>query len=123
MNRSIPNEEILEYCKMRLEGYTFQQIAEKFGTSKQNIQGILFRRFGETPKGKKVFSKIVFPKVSEFMKDNKMTIKSISHHMGLKSSTVTGYLYGKTSPSKSFIDSMVKLTDIPYEDLFSKEEK
>ena len=68
MNR----EDKIEVFKMRLDGFTYQEIAEKFGVSKQYINQMLQNVISE--RRNKAVNKIVYPNIANWLKDNDCSI-------------------------------------------------
>ena len=68
------NERILEMAQMRLDGYTFQEIADKFKVSKQRVQqtlSIISGSRGSIKNG--IDIKTIYPNLAKWMYDNNVT--------------------------------------------------
>lgn len=60
----------------------------------------------------------IFPAIGEFMNAEGLTLEDIAEHTGVSYNTAHRYLAGKRDPSKSFIDCMLDLTGMTYEEAF-----
>lgn len=113
------------YRKDRELGMTFQQIADKYGVSRQTVaeatcrQGYQFRHFTK--------ERCVYPFLRRWLNENKVSVSEFTRRMGLAGSSnsrniYSNYFKGKQYPSKQVIDGILKVTGLTYEKLFYRED-
>ena len=76
----------IEVFKMRLDGFTYQEIAEKFGVSKQYINQMLQNVISE--RRNKAVNKIVYPNIANWLKNNECSISEFAIRVGMKRPTL-----------------------------------
>ncbi len=108
-------QEKIEAYTMRLDGITVQQIADRFGISKQYISQIT-PSFGR----KREHTPIVYPNIEKHLFDNQITKKDFASICGVAITNMQLILKGKHSPSKKTIDAILKETGMTYEVAFAK---
>lgn len=123
--RKIENkEEVLEMAKMRIDGYSFQEIADKYGVTRQCVQQKLAYSLGM--KNIEDDSKIVYPNIKEWMRSENISKFKLSKMVGMKqktSSSIRQKLYGEVEFKISEIKRLIEITGMPFEVLFSEEKK
>lgn len=108
----------VEAYRMRLEGYTLQEIADKFKCSRQYIQ----LELGNTGKASNVTrSSCIYPNIFSFQRKNNINIFEFSELTGFSQPSVSRYLKGKSDPPKKFIDAVLNATGMSYEEAFKKD--
>lgn len=119
MERKLSNKDKAESYYMRLEGYTLQEIADKFGVTKQSICNSLpsgaVRQYRSNKKS-------IYPALSIWMFSNGISAKSFAGLVGVSYSTILKILDGVQTPGKDTIDEILKATGLKYEEAFSTEE-
>lgn len=120
MISKMTNKERAEAYFMRLEGKTFQEIADRFGVSKQNIQRLLNGVCERSPR--RDLDTIVYPAIKNYMKENKLSFNSISHLCGINIGPIINGLCGKNDISKRTIDAILDVTEMTYEEAFKKDD-
>lgn len=115
------------YREEREKGMTYQQIADKYGVTRQNVAMACGKanpnRFQWHPK-----HKVVYPNLRKWLNDNKVSKNEILRRAGMEvcasSSGLLGKIFkGTADPRKSFIDKLIEITGMPYEKLFAKSEE
>lgn len=119
MERKLSNKDKAEAYYMRLEGHTLQEIANKYGVTKQAVSQFLPRGLN---KYEKYAKGCIYPAIARWMIKNKMSYMSLSESTGINSATLRVALSGKTSPTKFTVDGILKATGLTYEEAFSTEE-
>lgn len=119
MERKMTNKEKAEAYFMRLEGKTFQEIADRFGVSKQNIQQILKGLCERSPR--RNVDTVIYPSIQRYMKENNLSFNAFSHLCGINLGPVINGLCGKNGITKRFIDAVLDVTGMTYEEAFKKE--
>jgi transcriptional regulator with XRE-family HTH domain len=109
----------------REQGLTYQQIADLFGVSKQRVGQVLGRY--EPAKFQYVSEKgCIYPNWRKWMNENKVGRNELLRRMGLQaaaesSHNLASYMTGRTNPRKPYIDKLLKVTGLTYEELFYEE--
>lgn len=118
MERKLSNKDKAEVYYMRLEGYTLQEIADRFGVTEQAIYNLLppgaVRRYRSNRKS-------IYPALSIWMFSNGISANSFAGLVGVSYSTMLKILDGVQTPGKDTIDKILKATGLKYEEAFSTE--
>lgn len=121
-------ERLLEIVQMRMDGYTLQEIADKYGVTKQCIQERLsILANGCRSRAKGIDEKIIYPNLAKWISDNKIVKYKLSHMIGLSennmaTTAINKRLYGETDFSMSEIKMLLKATSDTFEHLFAEKE-
>lgn len=109
---------------LRDQGLKYREIAEKFGVSKQYVCMVCSKRNPAyfTP----IDDKCIYPKLRDWMNENKISRNEFVRRMGLTTHTGNisrfgSYLMGEAYPRKQYIDKMLDVTGMTYEELFFTE--
>lgn len=119
-------EQLLETVQMRLDGYTIQQIAEKYGVTKQCIQqklSVIANGYKPRPKG--IDERIVYPNLAKWISDNRIVKYKLAQMIGssknnASSQNINKKLYGERDFSMSEIKKLLELTGQTFEYLFAE---
>lgn len=114
------------YRADREKGMTYQQIADKYGVSRQAVGQVCGK--WNPHNFKVVTGKCVYPNLRKWQNDNKVSQKELVRRMGLTAyagtcTQISAYTTGLTDPPKYIIDKMIEVTGLPYEVLFYREDK
>lgn len=115
-------DEKVEAYRMRLNGASLQECADRFGVSRERIRQII-PGVGERSIRQEAYKSCIYPNISNFMYENQYNYHSISKMTGFAQVTVSDYLTGKKDMRKRFIDKILDITDMTYEEAFKKEAK
>ncbi len=121
MERKMNNRDRAEAYFMRLEGSTYQEIADKFGVTKQHVQHILTGVCERSPR--RGLDTVVFPSIRNYMEEKELTFAALSRLCGLRVGTIINGLCGITDMTKKTIDVILDATGMTYEQAFYKESK
>ena len=114
------NDEKVEAYRMRLEGATLQEVADRFGVTREWIRAL-------TPapekrgKKKRNHKNIIYPNINKFLYENRHSYSSFAKLIGMSGNAVYRALTGATSPTKKLIDRVLEATDMTYEEAFRGE--
>ena len=111
-------EEKMDAFTMRLNGYTLQEIGDKYGLTRERIRKMFASITTESGISRKNY---IYPNISDWMIDNDVKQSDLSKKLGCAQNTISSYLTGKREPTFSFINLILELTKMPYEVAFSKE--
>ena len=111
-------EEKIDAFTMRLDGYTLQEIGDKYGLTRERIRQMFASITTESGISRKNY---IYPNISDWMIDNNVNQHDLCKKSGCSQSVISSYLTGRTSPSFAFINLVLELTKMPYEVAFSKE--
>lgn len=115
------NEQIEEMGKMRNDGYTLQEIADKFGVSKQWVAQLI--PTGGYKMNPETLDKMVYPNIANWMRKNHYNMRKLVSETGLTLQTLRRMLIEGRDPRKYQIDKILKVTGLTYEVAFYKEEQ
>ena len=113
------------YRQERNKGLTFQEIADKYGVSRQYVAqacaGCCHVRF--MPIDEK---RCIYPNVRKWMNDNRVSVAELTRRICIKNCSepqikVGKYLRGYYNPRKSTIDNLLAITGLTYEEFFERE--
>lgn len=115
------------YLAARESGLTYQQIADKYGVSRQAVADVCGKY---NPKYFQIIKEddCIFPNLRKWMNDHKVSRKELTRRIGLVTyaynvEVLTTYLKGVVNPRKDVIDKMLKVTGMTYEEMFYTEER
>ena len=110
-------EEKIDAFTMRLDGYTLQEIGDKYGLTRERIRQMFAAVTTESGISRKNY---IYPNISDWMIGNNVSQGDLCKKLGCGQVTISNYLTGKNPPSFAFINLMLELTKMPYEVAFSK---
>ena len=108
-------EQKIDAFAMRIDGYSVQEIADKYEVSKQYISQEFSRIASENVSHRKRY---IYPNIANWMIQNRINQTEMSGKIGINQATVSKYLTGKTHPSMKFIQSILEETGMPFEKAF-----
>ena len=106
-------EKIGMFC-MRMDGYTLQEIGNKYGITREYVRQIL-----DVGKRKDISQKIVYPGLKQYLVENKMSVRKLSFLIGTQYQTALNALCGKSKPGMDVINKILQVTGLTYEEAFS----
>lgn len=110
------NEQKIDIFAMRVNGYTYREIGEKYGISRERVQQILLTAVA--PRKQKPGE---YPNISTWMAECRVTVLKMSEESGIARNSIYGYLKGRQKPSFRFIAYITQKTGMPFEVAFAKE--
>ena len=113
-------EEKIDAFTMRLDGYTLQEIGDKYGLTRERIRQMFASITTKSGISRKSYKNYIYPNISDWMIDNNVKQSDLSKKLGCAQVTISSYLTGKNPPSFAFINLMLELTKMQYEVAFSK---
>lgn len=123
MKRNHPKADL--YIAEREKGMTYQQIADKYGISRQAVAECCGKH---SPGHFKGFSKesCIYPNLRRWLNENKVNRAEFLRRLGLvygtnSSDRLTRYFRGIGYPPKQTIDKMLEVTGLTYEELWEVE--
>ena len=102
------------------KGLTVTQIADKYGVTKQCVSYAVIR--AKTKPVVKV-PHCVYPNLYKWMESHGYSMTDLCNLTGCQPTRFYNIFRGKNHPNKSAIDALVKVTGIPYEELFYRPEE
>ena len=111
-------EEKIDAFTMRLDGYTLQEIGDKYGLTRERIRQMFAAVTIESGISRKNY---IYPNISDWMIGNNVSQFDLCKKLGCSQAAISSYLTGKRKPTFSFINLILELTKMPYEVAFSKE--
>ena len=106
-------EEKIDMFAMRANGCTLQQVAVKYGITRERVRQILLAY--SAPRKEKVYA---YPNISHWMAENGVTLSKLADNCKLSYNTVRGYLNGTRYPNFIFVQYILKETGMPFEVAF-----
>lgn len=113
-------EQKVEAYRMRLEGATLKECAEKFGVSREYIRQIT-PPVEIHPRRRSIYDSCIYPNIKEWMYQNEYSYYAFSKLLGCTPASVYNVLMGKSSPNKKLIDKILDATGMSYEEAFKTE--
>lgn len=107
---------------MTLDGYTYQEIADEFGVTKQYISSL----FGSKLYNSQLYDKIIYPNIVKWMKENNFTVHKLSIELYPRQTAngaqnkLSRVLKGKQKATIDDIDKILKITGMKYEECFQR---
>ena len=116
-----------EMIKMRLDGCTYKEIAEKFGVTRQRVQQIVAEFTGKE-RTKKSFNRtgFIYPNILEWMDEKGISLAELSRIIGIggeNSSRTSKKMRGETEFRMFEIKAILKESGKTFEYMFSTEKE
>lgn len=110
---------------LREHGLTYQEIGDRVGVSKQYV-GVVCGEHNPSYFAY-IGKECIYPNLRDWMNDNKVSRRELLRRMGLTAHAenygrLSRYLRGEASPRKHYIDRMLDVTGMTYEEMFYTEE-
>ena len=110
-------EDKIKAFVMRLDGSTFQEIADEFGVSRQCIQQTL----SDETTGHKKVAKCIYPGIEKWMRENYCTAYMLHKKMGLwgeNTAPMYNRLNGTTEFTLNDIKVLLDVTGMTFDEAF-----
>ena len=114
------------YREEREKGLTYQEIADKYGVSRQNVASACI---GTQKRNFRFWSSstCIYPNVLNWLNENQITCGELIFKMGWRAHSATysklySYLSGVCYPPKLTIDKFLSVTGLSYEQFFATSE-
>lgn len=110
------------YRMERNSGLTFQEIADKYGVSKQFVHQMCSESTDSLFRGW-LKERCIYVNLRNWMNDNKISKKELLQRLGLEALSgnykrIGHYLKGECYPPKQMIDKFIEVTGLTYEELW-----
>lgn len=119
-------ERLLAMIKMRLDGCTYQEIADKYGISRQFVQQEIANFTGKERTIKKSsLDKCIYPNLKKYMIDNNISMTKLSKICGLtgiRTDVIKLKLIGERDFKMSEIKAILKESSQTFEYMFAGKE-
>ena len=114
-------EEKIEAYSMLLDGFTYQEIADRFQVSKQRIGQIFNMRESR-------YSKIIYPGIRSWMIENNVTVQELNRRMRPEKRTkgnngLFEKLRGEREITPEEIERLLRVTGLTFEEAFGRKER
>lgn len=107
----------VEAFRMRLEGYTLEEIGQRFGFGREYIRQNLMLKDARAKK-KRCFDGYIYPNLARWLSKERNSYTSFAKSIGVSPSKVFNALTGRVDMSKSTIDKILGTTGMSYEEAF-----
>lgn len=110
-------EDKIKAFAMRMDGHTFQEIADAFGVSRQNIQQVLV--FAGAGRARTV--QCIYPGIERWMRENDCTAYMLHKKMGLwgeNAAPMYNRLNGTTKFTLNDIKVLLDVTGMTFDEAF-----
>ena len=102
------------YIAERAQGKTYRQIAAEYGVSFQGVySAVNYSR-------KKKANILRWARLSLWMEENEKTGADLAKLLGCSQSLICGWRTWRSDPSMYYINKLLEVTGIPYEELFAE---
>lgn len=117
-------EHIIDMFSMRYDGYSLEQIGEKYNVSKQFVEQCIDIRYW---KERKMSSKVVYPNIRDWMYHNDCSVRNLGVLMSFSSKTNTSesvriLLYGRREMRTSDIKKIREITGLSLEQIIERDD-
>lgn len=113
----------------RMNGLTLQQIADKYGCTKQNISRVLHNvihknayGMGRSKNGRRP-SKCIYPAIEDWKNKNDMSYRQIAKEIGTSQTRLGGITRGEHIPSVEMAIKIAHYMGMTVEEAFAKEKE
>lgn len=107
----------VEMFRLRLEGNTLQEIADRFGITRERVRQILLSAESlriRTPG----LPDCIYPNLAKWLNENRYSCSGFAKKVGVCPSTIYKTLRGNDGLRKETIDKILKETGMSYEKAF-----
>ena len=111
-------ETLIKICTMRIDGYTYQEIADELECSRQNIQQTIQNIISETKS--RCYSKSIYPNLMREIRTNYDTLTDFAKASGVDYRRLQSMLTGRVKVSITEVIAICKLFDKDVAYLFEK---
>lgn len=115
-------DEKVEAYRMRLEGSSLREIADKFGVSMERIRQIVPPTEGKTWSKDGMWSRCVYPGIGQWLFENRCSYAKLAELIGAPQSSVSRWMNGINKLNKPTIDKILDVTGMTYEQAFGLDE-
>lgn len=117
----LSNSDRLEASKMRKRGMSYQEIADRFGVSRQAINALFQdgKRADQKPKNTHL---IKYIGIKKYLETNRISIGKFSNMCKVDNTTMWRNITGQTDMLKRNIDKILCVTGMTYEEAFKEDE-
>lgn len=106
------------FKQLRKQGYTLEEIGEKYHISRQRVHQILTCNYQRQEAPKPTINQIVYPTIKQWLKEKEMTPKELALAANIPYYTLYCFLVGKTkNPQQKTLLKLSQYTNIPSEKL------
>ena len=113
-------EQKIEAFTRRLDGETFQSIADSFGVSRQYIETMLKWNPNGRRRRESNADKCVYRGLSEYIRKNEMTIRKFAEIIGCTESYASRKLSGEIRLHMDEIEKILAKTGMTFEECFAR---
>lgn len=118
-------EMLVRACTMRIDGHTFEEIAQELGVSKQYVHRALQKCVVNEPYAPvgipARYKNIVYPYITEYLHKRRMTVKELSIQADLDTRMLRDSLAGRRKVDGEMVIALLKATGIAPENLLKTE--
>lgn len=110
-------DEKVEAYRMRLNGSSLKECADKFGVTREYIRQI-------TPpvetcaRRRSSYETCIYPNLKKWLYENRYSYSSFAKLLAVSAMSVYNALKGKVDPHKKLIDKILDATEMSYEEAF-----
>lgn len=122
-------EQKIEMFAMRLDGYTLQEIGDKYGITRERVRQILTTVACRKANIRKVTENLKYPNLSKWMRDNDVSMGELWVKMGNKpansgTTKISRLLKGDASLGLRMdqIKKILEITGMTFEEAFAEED-
>ncbi|HEY5586690.1 MAG TPA: hypothetical protein VIK78_19650 [Ruminiclostridium sp.] len=115
--------QLIEAFAMKIDGNTYQTIADKFGTTRQNVQQSIIRNLAD--RAHKGLTECVYPALKKWMTENNVSSYALYGMIGFPkhggaTAAMKRRLVGKQPFKVDEAYKLVKITGVPFVELFKR---
>lgn len=116
--KRLTREEKIDMFSMRLDGYTLQEIGDKYGVTREAVRRMFAVVCCESGIVRKRY---IYPNIADWMREKRMTQTALCKEVGMAQNTVSAIMTGKQNPNFSFVQAILRLTGMSFDEAFYKE--
>lgn len=108
----------LDALEMLLEGASYSDVARKYSLSRERIRQ-MFSPIMQRDMRKRSFS--IYPNFTSWLREKNLSYHKFAEMTGVSGQHISHVMTGKGNPSKNWIDRVLEVTGMTYEECFAKE--
>ena len=119
-------DEKIEAFTMHIDGYSYREIGEKFGVSRQYVEQTLkeiLPNRNSTVRRTRTSEKCIYSGLSDYIKQNNITMKKLMQVIGISHTTLNAKIIGEREFTITEFNKILEYTGMTFEECFKMKDE